>query len=59
MYTDKAVRVNSEGSERGGGRRWLPHLAHLSDDGNKGLMDHSESGRERSQREIRVVTVTR
>lgn len=59
MYTDKAVRVNSEGSERGGGRRWLPHLAHLSDGGNKGLMDHSESGRERSQREIRGVTVTR
>lgn len=51
MYTDKAVRVNSEGSERGGGRHWLPYLAHLSDDGNKRLMNHSESGRQRSQRE--------
>lgn len=59
MYTDKAVRVNSEGSERGGGRRWLPHLAHLSDDGNKGLMNHSESGQEQSQRAIRGVIVTR
>lgn len=51
MYTDKAVRVNSEGSEYGGGRRWLPYLAHLSEDGNKRLMNHSESGRQRSQRE--------
>lgn len=51
MYTDKAVRVNSEGSEHGGGRHWLPYLAHLSDDGNKHLMNHSESGRQRSQRE--------
>lgn len=59
MYTDKAVRVSSEGSERGGGRRWLPHLAYLSDGGNKGLMNHSESGWERCQREIRGVIVTR
>lgn len=51
MYTDKAVRVNSQGSERGGGGRWLPHLAHLSDDGNGGLMNRSESERGRFERD--------
>lgn len=59
MYTDKAVRVNSQGSERGGGTGWLPHLAHLSEDCNGSLMNHSASGWERSEGGIRGPMVTR
>ena len=37
MYTDKAVRVNSQERESGGGRQWnlnLTHLSHLSGAGS-------------------------